>query len=162
MGKKAKLYELVTKSYRQYLNGISNHNTHSKGWGQVSKRRRGMKHLCSIEPTTRNKRLSNDFQVGGEKTYWGNKWTAEKRYHRPVKSQDTHAQAGRCSEQSVHDDIVRSNPAYPVEHAQPCEKISGNPVPDKTADHSNEEKALAAEVSVGLAITDFVKGVEQS
>ena len=94
-------------------------------------------------------------------TYRRNKWTTDKSNHRPVESHNAHAQACYRSKQGVHSEVVWGNPTDPIEHAQCCEKVSGNPVPDKTAGQCNDKKAFAANVSVGLAIV-FVKGVEQS
>jgi len=51
----------------------------------------------------------------------------------PIETEDAHAQASVHSKQGIDNSIVGSNPAHPVEHAQSCEKITGDPVPNETA-----------------------------
>ena len=82
---------------------------------------------------------------------------------RPVECEDGHSQSGGSAEQLVDNDVVRDNPADPVEVRERAEEVAGEEVPTERADEDVEEEPLAGDTAAGshAGVVLGVKGVEQ-
>ena len=95
------------------------------------------------------------------KTYWGDQRAPNVCDHRPVEREDTHAEPRYCPEELIDDDIIGCDPANPIKHAEPSEKITRYPVPEKAAPQNDAKEFFPRHVApVGLAVA-LVQGVEQ-
>lgn len=72
-------------------------------------------------------------------------------------------QAARVPEQLVHDDIVRDDPAHPVEVRERGEDVVGEPIPAERTDEHVEEEAFAADACAraDAGVLLLVEGVEE-
>jgi hypothetical protein len=94
-------------------------------------------------------------------THRCDKWTTNVRNYSPIKGEEAHSQASVCSKQGIDNNFFRSNPANPVEHAQSCEKVTRDPVPIKTASHSNAKEVLMGHMALVVCAIAFVEGIEE-
>jgi len=51
-------------------------------------------------------------------TYRSHERTTYGRYRNPVECEQTHSEAADRTKEVVHDDIIRSDPTHPIEHAK--------------------------------------------
>ena len=81
-----------------------------------------MQLLCSFGTTTGN---DPGWAISKAKnrhaTYRCDQWIRKVGNNSPIKGEKVHSQASVCSKQCINNDIVGSNPANPIEHAQSCE-----------------------------------------
>jgi len=84
--------------------------------------------------------LSRRSRIKG--AHWGNERTAGVRDNRPVKSDESHAQAMIVSKEVVDNPACWPDPTYPVEHTKSSEEIARHEVPQKTAEKREEEEAF--------------------
>jgi len=94
-------------------------------------------------------------------TYRHDQGITEGGNNRPIEREDAHTQPNVRSKQGIENDIFGSNPAHPIEHAQTCEKVSRDPVPNKAPSRGDPKEALAGHV-VLIAVSVFlVEGIEE-
>jgi len=79
----------------------------------------------------------------------------------PIEGKDAQSQASVRSKQGINNSIIGSDPAYPVEHAQCPEKVSRNPIPNKTSGSNNPKDALAHHEALLVLAVVFVDGIEE-
>ena len=72
---------------------------------------------------------------------------ADVRDLRPVEGDERHPEAGVVPEQLVDHDVVRRDPAHPVEVAERLEDVAGEEEPDEGAEEGVEEEPLARDAS---------------
>lgn len=94
---------------------------------------------------------------------WRRERRANERDLGPVERDDSETEAGHGPEQLVDDDVVRCDPADPVERGKRGEEVTRDPVPAERADQSVREEALSGETSTRsyARILLGVQGVEQ-
>ena len=81
--------------------------------------------------------------------------------NRPIECQNAHTQPSVCSKQGIDNDILGSNPAHPVEHAQSCEKVFRDPAPNEAPSHGDPKEALAGHVALIAVTVVLVDGIEE-
>lgn len=82
--------------------------------------------------------------------------------HAPVKGQETHSKARLIAEELVYNDIVRGNPANPIENAECREDVAREPKPKEAGKHGEDEELLARNMlRLALAVVT-VESVEKS
>ena len=100
-------------------------------------------------------------QTKGHATYRCDQWIKKGGNHCPIKGEDAHAQPRVHSKQSVDNNIFGSNPAYPIEHTQSCEKVTRDPVPNETAHNSDTKEALTGHVALVVLVVVLVDDIEE-
>lgn len=100
---------------------------------------KGSKDICFSPPLNKVSSLLRKREMA----HRSNKWTPRIGDHGPVKGKKAHAEAMVISKEIVDDSAIRPDPTHPVEHAESGEEITRNKVPQKAAEESEEEEALA-------------------
>jgi hypothetical protein len=81
--------------------------------------------------------------------------------HGPIEREYSHAEAAECAEKLVGDDILWSNPADPVKHAESGKEIAGKPVPKETAGKGDAKELFTGHVTTLLFAVITVEGIEK-
>ena len=80
----------------------------------------------------------------------------------PIKGKGTESHSSACSKQHIDNSVLGSNPANPVEHAQSCEEVTRDPVPDKTSSCDNPKYMFFGNLAWVMVAVIFVEGIEES
>ena len=97
----------------------------------------------------------------GWRTYRDDQRTPPIRNHGPIKGDEAHSQTRCVTKEGIDGDVVRGDPADPVEPGQGGEDVTGKPVPDKAGGGGDGEEALTGHVFLVPLGIRLVQGVEQ-
>jgi hypothetical protein len=78
-----------------------------------------------------------------KKTYRNYERTANFSYLGPVECDQAHPEAADGTEEAVYDNVIRRNPANPIEHAEPGPQIPWEPIIQEAAKHYEIKEALS-------------------
>jgi hypothetical protein len=76
-------------------------------------------------------------------TYRNYERTANHGYGNPVECDQTHSETADRTKEAVYDDIIWSDPAHPIEHAESCPQIPWDPIPHEAAQTCDIKEALS-------------------
>ena len=96
-----------------------------------------------------------------QSTHRDNQRAADVRNHRPVECEEAHTQTTRVTEKRINDNVVRSNPADPVEDTERCEQESRDPIPYETAETCKEQEPFAGNMLRFLFAVVLVHRVQE-
>src|ERR1700753_2364618 len=94
-------------------------------------------------------------------TYGSDQGAPNPRDHSPIEGNETHTQASVVAEELIDNNVVRCDPANPVEDAEGSEQISREPVPYEGANEAVKEETFTANVAtIGLSPSTMKCGEE--